>query len=407
MRLPSIALLGLLGSMAVAPVSAETGDRWLVYEGTGGPGDGVRIVLISGDEEYRSEEALPQLAAILAFRHGFHCTVLFAIDPETGIINPNEQTNIPGLETLGTADLVLVFTRLRSLPDDQMKWIDEYLLSGRPVIGLRTATHAFRPPDSVLRTQRQHREAVLAAEQAGSTPPALAIEDEQWGRFGHYGDGYSGPRTAWEGGFGRLVLGERWVAHHGRHKHESTRGIAAPGAAVRPILRGVAPGSIWGPTDVYRVRLPLPGDARPLVLGQVVERRGEFDEQDPFFGMRPDDGPPAATKNDPMMPVAWTKTYRVPGGTPGRVFATTLGASTDLLSAGLRRLIVNAVYWSLGKAEEIPGGGAAVDLVGRYEPTQYGFLSTEHHQSTGRRPADLRVGLFLSKNSNGAESSNP
>ena len=122
-----------------------------------------------------------------------------------------------------------------------------------------------------------------------------------------------------------------------------------------------------------------------------MERRGDFDEQDPFFGMRPDDGPPAAAKNDPMMPVAWTKTYRVPDGKPGRVFATTLGASTDLLSAGLRRLIVNAVYWSLGKAEEIPGVGAAVDLVGRYEPTQYGFLSTEHHQSTGRRPADLRV----------------
>jgi hypothetical protein len=391
MRVLSIALLGLLGSLAVASVSAETGNRWLVYEGTGGPGDGVRIVLISGDEEYRSEEALPQLAAILAFRHGFHCTVLFGIDPETGIINPNEQTNIPGLETLETADLIIVFTRFRSLPDDQMIWIDEYLLSGRPVIGLRTATHAFRPPDSVLRTQRQHREAVLAAEQAGSTPPTLVIEDEQWGRFGHYGDGYSGPRTAWEGGFGRLVLGERWVAHHGRHKHESTRGIAAPGMVGHPILRGVAPGSVWGPTDVYRVSLPLSGDVRPLVLGEVVERRGDFDEQDSFFGMRPNDGPPAAAKNDPMMPVAWTKTYRVPGGKQGRVFATTLGASTDLLSAGLRRLIVNAVYWSLGKAEEIPGRGAAVDLVGRYEPTQYGFLSAKHHQSTGRRPADLRV----------------
>ena len=387
MRLPSIALLGLLGSMAVAPVSAETGDRWLVYEGIGGPGDGVRIVLISGDEEYRSEEALPQLAAILAFRHGFHCTVLFAIDPETGIINPNEQTNIPGLETLGTADLVLVFTRLRSLPDDQMKWIDEYLLSGRPVIGLRTATHAFRPPDATATPRGRTRRGAgrLHAAGAGDRGRAVGTVRALRRRILRAADGVGGrlrPSRA-----GR----ERWIAHHGRHKHESTRGIAAPGAAGHPILRGVAPGSIWGPTDVYRVRLPLPGDARPLVLGQVVERRGDFDEQDPFFGMRPDDGPPAAAKNDPMMPVAWTKTYRVPGGKPGRVFATTLGASTDLLSAGLRRLIVNAVYWSLGKAEEIPGGGAAVDLVGRYEPTQYGFLSTEHHQSTGRRPADLRV----------------
>ena len=388
MRFLSIALLG---SLTTTCLFAETGDQWLVYKGTGGPGEGVRIVLISGDEEYRSEEALSQLAAILAFRHGFHSTVLFPIDPETGIINPNEQSNIPGLETLGTADLIFVFTRFRSLPDVQMKWIDDYLLSGRPVIGMRTATHAFRPPNSVRRTQRQHREAVLAAQQTGSMPPELMIEDKQWGRFGHYGDGYSGLRTAWEGGFGRLVLGERWIAHHGRHKHESTRGIAAPGETGHPILRGVAPGSIWGPTDVYRVRLPLPGDARPLVLGQVMERRGELDEQDSLFGMRPDDGPPVETKNDPIMPVAWTKTYRIPGGKSGRAFVTTLGASTDLLSDGLRRVIVNAVYWSLGKADEIPSGGANVDLVGRYEPTPYGFLSTEHHQSMARRPADLRV----------------
>ena len=41
---------------------------------------GKHVVLIAGDEEYRSEEAMPQLGKILAVHHGFKCTVLFSID---------------------------------------------------------------------------------------------------------------------------------------------------------------------------------------------------------------------------------------------------------------------------------------------------------------------------------------
>jgi len=62
---------------------------------------GKHIVLISGDEEYRSEEALPQLAKILTKRHGFDCTVLFAQHPDTlGVINPNYTKNIPGDDSI-------------------------------------------------------------------------------------------------------------------------------------------------------------------------------------------------------------------------------------------------------------------------------------------------------------------
>src|SRR5579864_8627142 len=118
------------------PLRAQ--DPWVVYEGSDGPGKGKHIVLVSGDEEYRSEEGLPQLAKILAKRHGFKCTVLFAIDPADGTINPNNQDNIPGLEALKTADLMLIFTRFRDLPDEQMKLVVDYVESGRPIIGLRT-----------------------------------------------------------------------------------------------------------------------------------------------------------------------------------------------------------------------------------------------------------------------------
>ena len=119
-------------------------ELWLEFKGTDGPGARKRIVRVSGDEEYRSEEALPVLAKVLSTHHGFDCTVLFAIDPKTGEVDPLTQTNIPGLSALDTADLMIIATRFRELPDEQMKHIVDYVNSGRPIMGLRTATHAFR-----------------------------------------------------------------------------------------------------------------------------------------------------------------------------------------------------------------------------------------------------------------------
>src|ERR1700730_2421376 len=133
----------LLVPLVATLARAQDDAKWIVYDGFDGPGKGKHIVLVSGDEEYRSEESLPQLGKILARHHGFKCTVLFAIDPKNGTINPNVTNNIPGLEALDHADLMIIFTRFRDLPDEQMKHIVDYVESGRPVIGLRTATHAF------------------------------------------------------------------------------------------------------------------------------------------------------------------------------------------------------------------------------------------------------------------------
>ncbi len=325
-------------------VSAHAADPWLAIEGGEGPGKGRHIVLVSGDEEYRSEEAVTQLAKILATHHGFTCTALYAIDPATGTIDPNNQKNIPGLEALRKADLMVIATRFRDLPDEQMKDIDDYLRAGKPVIGLRTATHAFNMP-----------------------------KDKP---YAHYANGYAGDKKDWAGGFGKVVLGEKWVNHHGHHKFESTRGLLAPGAKDHPILRGINDGDIWGPTDVYGINLPLPGDSQPLVLGQVLE------------GMTP--GSPVVTgedakKNEPMMPVAWVKTYGIDGGPRGRVFTTTMGSSTDLLSAGLRRLIVNACYWAVGLENQIPPA-ANVNLVGTFEPLPFAFKGGKQDV----KPADLK-----------------
>ncbi|MCB0847938.1 MAG: hypothetical protein KDE26_32010, partial [Bacteroidetes bacterium] len=79
--------------------------------------------------------------------------------------------------------------------------------------------------------------------------------------------------------------------------------------------------------------------------------------------------------NDPMMPVAWTKSYQLPGGQTGKSFASTIGSSTDLTTEGTRRMYVNAVYWLLGM--DVPEK-TNVDLVGEYNPSAYSFHDDEY-----------------------------
>ena len=330
--------LVLLAAFAFAPTSLRADDPWVVYEGGDGPGKGKHIVLVSGDEEYRSEEALPALAKILAKHHGFKCTVLFAIDPKTGEINPEVTSNIPGIEALDSADLLIIATRFRDLPDEQMRHVDEYLKAGKPVIGMRTATHAFNIPK-------------------GKT-------------YSKYGWNYKG--DDYTEGFGRQVLGETWVNHHGSHGSESTRGIVPEGAKDHPVVRGVT--DVWGDTDVYGIR-NLPKGSTPVLMGQVIK------------GMKPQDPPVEGKKNDPMMPVAWVRTYKTPEGKEGRVLATTMGAATDLTNEGLRRLLVNGAYWAMRMQDKIPDK-AKVDLVGEFKPTRFGFKKYQ----PGKRPADYVQG---------------
>jgi hypothetical protein len=181
---------------------------------------------------------------------------------------------------------------------------------------------------------------------------------------------YSFNSKEWPGGFGRQVLGETWVNHHGHHGFESTRGVIVKGMESNPIVRGCE--DIWGPTDVYTVHLPLPEGCQPLVLGQVLT------------GMKPTDSPVTGEKNNPMMPIAWTNTYHGTQGQAGRVFTTTMGSSTDLASEGLRRLVVNAAYWCVGLENQI-APKANVDIVGDFDPSPFGNDKFKKNV----KPADL------------------
>lgn len=325
-------------------LTATPENPWITFEGGSGPGKGKHIVFLAGDEEYRSEEGLPQLARILARRHGFRCTVLFSIN-ERGEIDPDLHDNQPGIEALDKADLCILLLRFRSWPEAQMKHFVEYYRAGKPFIALRTSTHAFDFP-------------------ADSKSP--------------YAD-YGWRSQRWPGGFGKQVLGENWVTHWGDHGVQATLGI--PETISSPLFKGV--GRLFGTTDVYEASPPA--DATVLFRGAVLS------------GLNPSDPPATHRKktvggveqpvNEPMMPIVWIRERANEAGRKNKIFTTTMGAATDLLDENLRRLLVNAAYWATGMEKKIPAK-ANVEFVGDYQPSPFGFGKFKK----GVKPADLAMG---------------
>ena len=197
------------------------------------------VVFVTGDDEYRSEITMPMIAAILEKHYGMRTSV--AISKPI----PQTKTNIEGLEALETADLMVMFTRFRALPDDQLARITKYVDAGKPVVGLRTSTHAFLYPE-------------------GS--PHVALND----------------------GFGRDVFGQKWITHHGNKS--STSVTVNQAQAGHPILRGVTPfpARSW----LYHV-LPLNGPATILLEGDSINSQQTA----------------KAEQYPPHQPVAWTREH--------------------------------------------------------------------------------------------------
>ena len=289
----------------------------LVYEGASGRGKGKHIVFLAGDHEYRSEESLPAIARLLAKHQGFRCTVLFNIDPATGEIVAG-NSNMPGMEALDTADLAVVFLRFQAFPKEQMKHLDDYLNRGGPVVGLRTATHAFK-----------------------------TSKDDPFAKYS-----YDSKVSSYELGFGHQVLGQTWVGHYGKNHVQSTRITLIDDKKAHPILRGVK--DIWVQAGGY-VGKPIDGEI--LTMAQ------------PLNGMTPN-SPPDTTK--PPMPSEWARTYRSASGKAARVFTTLYGASEDITNEGYRRMIVNGCFWALGMEDAIKAD-LKIDFVGPFRPNTFGF----------------------------------
>ncbi len=198
------------------------------------------VVFVTGDDEYRSEITMPMIAAILEKTHGMRTSV--AISKPI----PQTKTNIEGLEALETADLMVMFTRFRALPDDQLARVLKYVDAGKPVVGLRTSTHAFSYPE-------------------GS------------------------PHTALNDGFGRDVFGQKWITHHGNKSHDRGGHPRRERPASDPAGCRTVSARSW----LYHV-MPLNGPATILLDGtsinsQQVAKHAQY---------------------PPHQPVAWTREHK-------------------------------------------------------------------------------------------------
>jgi uncharacterized protein len=286
-----------------------------------------RVVFVTGDEEYRSEESMPMLARILHRDYGLKVAVCYALAKD-GTIDPKNLENIAGLESLDDADLLVMFTRFRKLPDDQLGHIIRFAASGKPMVGFRTATHAFR---------------------YGAGPHAATM-DEAW------------PIK---------VFGQKWITHHGHFGdgHELLTEVSTnPEFRDHPVLRGVEPFRAY--SWLYHVEGGgdrLSGDCQRLLFGKALKTSHQNElERFPISN-----------------PVAWTKVSGTGSGLPGRVFFTTLGHPFDFKQESMRKLAVNGILWALGMEEKIPAGGAKVEFAGQYEPNNSGF---GNKFKPGRRP---------------------
>lgn len=236
MRLYSLLLVVLLGAGGLS-----AGDAPL------------RICMLSASQEYKSEESLNGLKAYLEAHFLATCTILKGVEKGTGI---------DGLAALKDCDVMVVYTRRVTLPDDQLAILKEFLASGKGIVGIRTASHAFQN--------------------------YLQFDKEVLG--GSYSNHYSDEACTY-------TLEEKAKDH--------------------PVLAGV---SGWnGPNKLYKNPTLAP-DATLLLAGASDKHKE---------------------------PVAW---LRVPPAVKGRVFYTSQGVPEDFANENFRELLVNAIFWSAGKA---------------------------------------------------------
>ena len=274
------------------------------------------IVFVTGDEEYRSEESMPMLASIAKRELNAKVTVCYALD-STGIIDPNRLDHISNLEALKDADLMVIFTRYRQLPKEERDYISNYVESGKPIVGFRTATHAFKYDD-----------------------PALEYWNNEW------------PTK---------VFGQQWITHHGHFddgKFTVTNITAIDSTHI--ILNGFKPFEAY--SWLYHVDggdWSLYGDSKPILKGYSTKSQHEIDGNLDKFPL--------------TNPVAWTKSYTGNSGKAGRVFFTTLGHPYDFKLPEVRKIAMNGIFWALGMEDKIPEDGVDVTLTSTYEPNNSGF----------------------------------
>jgi len=236
-----------------------------------------KIVMLIGDDEYKTEVSLPAFAKSDLAPLGFDVTIIHS--------DSADKNNFPGMaQAVKNADLVLVSVRRRLPPKEQLDALRQHVAAGKPLVGIRTACHAWTLRDAKL------------------NEAAAAKGQSSWLEFD--------PE----------VLGGHYTGHHGNGP--KTKVSLADGAKEHPILLGVAkdgmlPSDFVGNGSLYKVS-PLAGSTTPLLIGTI-------------------DG-------QPPEPIAWTNRA---GPKQARVFFTSLGHEGDFQNAAFRKLLTNGIFWVL------------------------------------------------------------
>lgn len=184
--------------------------------------DKPHVVFLIGEREYKTNETLPVFAKKHLESRGLRCTIIHA--------DAKDKNNFPGIEALKTADLLFLSVRRRSLPKAQLDLVREYLKSGKPLVGIRTASHPF--------------------DTRGKHEPG----QEEWQ------------------GFDPEVLGGNYTGHHG----DGPKNVLKPadGAKDHAILSGVDASKFVGNGSLYKAS-PLAKTTTPLVIGSIPEKPSE------------------------------------------------------------------------------------------------------------------------------------
>ncbi|MCA1686239.1 MAG: ThuA domain-containing protein [Planctomycetia bacterium] len=181
------------------------------------------VAFVIAEDEYKTETTLPPFAAA---HLGKDYRVSFVFD------RAGEKNDLPGIDTLDDADLMVVSARRRVLPTGQLAVVRRFVAAGKPVVGLRTASHAF-------------------AARANAKVP----------------DGHD----VWNG-FDPEVLGGHYVNH--LKPGPKTAVAASPEGSSHPILTGVDVGALVGHGSLYKVS-PLVSSATPLLTGTIPDTAPE------------------------------------------------------------------------------------------------------------------------------------
>ena len=288
------------------------------------------VHIFAAEAEYGAFYSMPMLAELLNHHYGFSVSVSYALDAK-GQIDSRVRDGLIGFELLVRADLAVFFTRSKELTKETSRQLQQYLDSGKPIVGFRTANHGF----------------TFSKE----SPDAEYLHKEGWT--------HKGPKLCdmWKHKFG---------GHHGgSHRDGYLTSISlSDQSADHPIVRGFK--SYKDPRHLY-ILLKEPGKDRynfkPLVFGEALK----------IFPHKAD-----LPKIQPTVVISETARRMV--------YSSTCGADTFRYEPA-RRLAIQSIFWALGLEEQIPAEGLNVEFVRPYAtPMDTHLRSGDSHRG---RPADV------------------